>query len=122
VVDDHRIVRKGLIELLNSTWDICGEAEDGTEAVEKVLELHPDLVIMDLVMPHITGTAATRAIRKLRPKTKIVFLSMHSSETVGELSMLAGADAYLTKGCSTELLKRTIAKLLDPLLADAATA
>jgi DNA-binding NarL/FixJ family response regulator len=112
LVDDHQLIRKAIGCLLESDFEICGEAENGKEAVEKAQELKPDLVLLDLSMPVVSGTEAARAIRKLMPKTKIVFLSMHESETIAELSRLAGADASLSKGCSPEELKQTIAVVL----------
>jgi CheY-like chemotaxis protein len=65
VVDDHEVIRRGLRSLLTSRpeWEICGEAADGQAAVEKVGSLRPDLVLMDVTMPVLTGTEATRLIR-----------------------------------------------------------
>ena len=112
IVDDHQLVRKGIGFLLDGQWDICGEAENGQEAVLKVGELKPDVVILDLSMPIMGGTAAARHIRRVSPATKIVFLSMHESETVVELTRLAGADACLTKRCTPQELNRAIATVL----------
>jgi DNA-binding NarL/FixJ family response regulator len=112
IVDDHELVRKGISFLLNGNWDICGEAENGQDAVLKVSELKPDLVLLDLSMPIMGGTAAARQIRRVSPATKIVFLSMHESETVVELTRLAGADACLSKRCSPQDLNRAIATVL----------
>lgn len=112
LVDDHEIVRRGLATLLAPHWDVCGEAGDGIEAVCKVMELRPDLVILDLSMPGMGGTAVARRIRSLVPSTKIIFLSMHDSETVVELTRLAGADACVSKHCSASELQRTISGVL----------
>ena len=112
IVDDHPLVRQGIASLLQGSWDICGEAGDGREAIGKVLELKPDLVLLDLRMPVMGGTAAARQIRRLSPSTKIVFLSMHDSETVVELARLAGADACLSKRCVTADLRKVIAAVL----------
>lgn len=114
LVDDHKLVRKGIGCLLDSDWEICGEAANGAEAIQKVRELKPDLVLLDLGMPIMGGTTAAREIRRIAPETKIVFLSMHESETIAELGKLVHIDAYLTKGCSPESLKKTIADLLNP--------
>ncbi|MGA9939243.1 MAG: response regulator transcription factor [Candidatus Acidiferrales bacterium] len=115
VVDDHEVVRAGLTKLLQDSWDICGEAENGLEAVDKVLELKPDVVVLDLSMPLMGGTAAARQIRRLSPATKIVVLSMHDSETVVELSRLIGADACVSKrSAATELHKAITAVLKKP--------
>ena len=113
LVDDHEIVREGIATLLRDRWDVCGQARNGLEAIEKVLELGPDLVILDLSMPIMGGTAAARQIRRLSPKTKIVFLSMHESETVVELTRLAGADACVSKRCAASDLHKAIAAVLQ---------
>jgi DNA-binding NarL/FixJ family response regulator len=72
------------------------------------------VVVLDLRMPVMGGTEAAREIRRLSPATKIVFLSMHDSETIVELARLAGADACLSKRCATEELHKTIAAVLKP--------
>jgi len=115
LVDDHEIVRAGLASLLQDSWDICGEARNGQEAVDKVLELKPDVVVLDLSMPVMGGTAAARQIRRLSPSTKIVILSMHDTESVVELSRLVGADACVSKrSAATELRKAIAAVLREP--------
>ena len=101
--------------MLQGSWDICGEAGNGQEAVDKVLELKPDVVVLDLSMPIMGGTAAARQIRLLSPATKIVLLSMHDSETVVELSRLIGADACVSKrSAAAELHKAITAVLREP--------
>jgi DNA-binding NarL/FixJ family response regulator len=112
IVDDHDLVRSGIASLLRNSWDICGEAGNGREAIDKVLDLKPDVVLLDLSMPVMGGTEAAREIRRLSPTTKIVFLSMHDSETVMELARLAGADACLNKRCATEELNTAITAVL----------
>ena len=112
VVDDHEVVRLGIVGLLKDTWDICGQAANGLEAIEKVRELQPDLVLMDLRMPVMGGTEATRQIRAMSPKTKIVLLSMYESESVVELARLMGADACLSKRCASTDLRKAIAAVL----------
>lgn len=113
IVDDHKIVRAGIASLLKDSWDICGEAENGKEAVDKVLELKPDLVLLDLSMPVMGGTEAARQIRRLSPATKIIFLSMHDSETTIKLEMMVGADGYLSKSCTPAQLHQVIAGALN---------
>ncbi len=113
LVDDHELVRTGIASLLEADWEICGQAVNGADAINKVRQLKPDLVLLDLGMPILGGTAAAREIRKIAPEIKIIFLSMHESETIGALSKLVHVDAYLTKGCSPEKLKQTIRGLLD---------
>lgn len=108
-------MRAGLARLLQDSWDICGEAANGREAVDMVLELKPDLVVLDLSMPVMGGTAAAREIRSLSPATKIVLLSMHDTESVVELSRLVGADACVSKrSAANELRKAITAVLKEP--------
>jgi DNA-binding NarL/FixJ family response regulator len=113
LVDDHELIRKGIRSLLSSDWDVCGEAANGAEAIDKVHTLKPDLVLLDLGMPVMGGTAAARAIRKIAPEIKIVLLSMHGSESMEQLEKLVHIDGYLSKGCSPETLKQTIQSLLN---------
>ncbi|HWF39922.1 MAG TPA: response regulator transcription factor [Candidatus Acidoferrales bacterium] len=115
LVDDHELVRDGIACLLENEpeLEICGQAANGQEAIQKVSELKPDLVLLDLGMPIMGGTQAARQIRKLAPDIKIVFLSMHDSDTIEQLSKLIEVDAYLTKGCSREKLKKTIRSVLS---------
>jgi DNA-binding NarL/FixJ family response regulator len=115
LVDDHEVVRAGLATLLQDSWDICGEAANGLEAIDKVLALKPDVVVLDLSMPVMGGTAAARQIRLLSPATKIVLLSMHDTEAVVQLSRLVGADACVSKrSAATELRKAIAAVLREP--------
>ena len=112
IVDDHEIVRSGLAALLETRWDICGEAGDGIEAIEKVRELKPDLVLLDLSMPVMSGTAALKAIRATSRQVKILVLSIHDSEVVVKLAETIGADGFVSKRSSGEHLKEVIAVLL----------
>lgn len=115
VVDDHQVMRKGVRALLDNdpAWDVCGEAENGRQAIEKVHELHPDLVILDLTMPEMNGLEAARQIRQISPATKIVIFSMHESPQVRKEARDAGADAFVSKSSLAEVLTGTAKKLLD---------
>jgi len=113
LVDDHQILRTGLRQILGGQWEICGEAENGQEAVEKALSLKPDLIVMDISMPVVNGLEATKQIRHLGLPTKIAILSMHDSDQVAKQAEKAGADAFLTKTCSPNELVNRIAGLLD---------
>jgi DNA-binding NarL/FixJ family response regulator len=114
LADDHELIRKGLRALVevNKEWLVCGEASNGEEAVERVLELKPDLVILDVTMPVMNGLQAARKIRSLAPRVKILILSMHDSPQLATEALRLGADAYLIKSGPQAQLLETIAALL----------
>jgi DNA-binding NarL/FixJ family response regulator len=95
----------------NPRWIICGEAQNGKEAIGKVLELKPDLVILDISMPELNGIDAAREIRKIAPTVKIVILTMHQSSQLESAARHAGSDEILHKGKATESLIRTVDRL-----------
>jgi len=99
IADDHEVMRRGMRGLLEShdEWAICGEAFEGKEVVAKSRELRPDLIIMDINMPGLTGIAAAQQIRRENPLAKILFFSVHeSAQTVREV-ISAGAQGYVAK-------------------------
>ncbi|MGA8571167.1 MAG: response regulator [Desulfobaccales bacterium] len=99
LADDHAIVRQGLAKVLESGGNlrVVGEARDGREAVSKAYQLKPNIVLMDISMPILNGIEATRQIKKLCRKTKVIILSMHSHDRfIGELLRI-GASGYLVK-------------------------
>jgi DNA-binding NarL/FixJ family response regulator len=108
LADDHTIVRQGLAKLLEGepNFRVVGEAENGREAVKRVAELHPNVVIMDITMPLLNGIEATRQIKQVCPETKIIILSMHSHDIyISELFSL-GASGYLLKNSTgTDIIK-----------------
>ena len=99
IADDHEIVRRGLRSLLEGQagWQVVGEAITGREAVERVAQLKPDVVVMDISMPEMNGLEATRQILKSLPKTEILILTMHESEQVVREVLEAGARGYVLK-------------------------
>jgi len=99
IADDHAIVRDGLRYLLEAQGDIkvVGEAATGREALKKVNELKPDIVIMDIVMAELNGIEATEQICKYHPHTRVIMLSMRSSTEPILRSLKAGASGYLLK-------------------------
>jgi DNA-binding NarL/FixJ family response regulator len=99
VADDHEVVRRGLCALLQAQpdWEICGEAGDGREALEKTQKLKPDVVILDIGMPSLNGLEATRQILKVMPQTKVLILTLHDSDQVVREVLNAGARGFLLK-------------------------
>jgi DNA-binding NarL/FixJ family response regulator len=99
VADDHEIVRRGVKALLEarSGWEVCDEAVDGREAVEKAVRSRPDVVILDIGMPGLNGLEAARRIRKEAPGSQILILTMHDSEQVVQEMLAAGARGYVLK-------------------------
>jgi DNA-binding NarL/FixJ family response regulator len=107
IADDHEAVRKGVCSILGSRKDleVCGEAEDGRDAIEKARELKPDVVILDITMPVLSGFEAAREIRKTM-SVPILILSMHESNQLIEEARKIGVQGYVTKteAASTLLL------------------
>jgi DNA-binding NarL/FixJ family response regulator len=99
IADDHEVVRKGLSVLLQAEagWEICGEAADGREATEKVRELKPDVIILDIGMPGLNGLEATRQIMKDDPRARVLILTLHDSDQVVREVLNAGARGFLLK-------------------------
>jgi DNA-binding NarL/FixJ family response regulator len=99
VADDHEVVRRGLCALLQAQpdWEICGEAGDGRDALEKTQKLKPDVVILDIGMPSLNGLEATRQILKVMPQTKVLILTLHDSDQVVREVLNAGARGFLLK-------------------------
>ncbi len=99
VVDDHALMRDGIRALIGLHDDIemVGEASEGKEAIEKVRELVPDVVVMDIAMPGLDGLEATRRIRKEIPKVKVLVLTQHDNKEYILSSIKAGAAGYVPK-------------------------
>jgi two-component system response regulator NreC len=108
IADDHAIVREGLRQLLNSQRDmeVAGEAQDGREALEKAKSLRPDVTLLDIAMPGLSGLEAVRLIKEAVPDTQIVVLSMHEKEAYVHQAFTSGALAYVLKASpSTDVLE-----------------
>jgi DNA-binding NarL/FixJ family response regulator len=99
VADDHEVVRKGFRAILEAERDceVVGEAGDGRRAVEMARELRPDIVVLDVSMPHLNGLEAARQILKSRPQTKILILTMHESDSLIREVLDTGARGYILK-------------------------
>lgn len=110
IADDHEIFRRGLKSLLESRpgWQICGEASDGLDAVKQVLQLEPDVLVLDVSMPGLNGLDATRRIMLERPEARVVILSQHEPSFLETSALEAGAKVYLTKTDVGQKLIRAI--------------
>lgn len=99
LADDHHVVRLGLRHLLckHEGWTVCGEASNGRQAVDMAVELHPNVVILDLNMPEINGVEAARQIRQQVPESAIMIYTMDESEEVVREVLTAGARGIVLK-------------------------
>ncbi len=107
LADDHTIVRQGLVGILKASEDVdvVGEAADGAEAVEKAVKLKPDVVVLDVSMPHLNGIEAARRIHEALPSTRVLVLTMHDDEEYVLRMVRAGASGYLLKdSAASELI------------------
>jgi len=106
IADDNDVVRRGVVRLLSETgWNVCGEARDGLEALQKARELLPDVILLDFSMPGMNGLEAARLLRQELPEAKILMLSQHDPIQLLPSVVEAGGDACLDKSrLSTDLL------------------
>jgi DNA-binding NarL/FixJ family response regulator len=99
IADDHPVVRRGLRMLLeiHPGWRICGEAGSGSEAIRRVMQFRPNLVLLDISMPDMNGLEATKEIHRASPQTKVLILTMHYSQEFIQAAVKAGASGYVLK-------------------------
>jgi len=110
LADDHRVIREGLRALLEQQEDfrVVGEASNGHDAVRLALGLKPQVIIMDVAMPDLSGIEACSQVRAEAPEIKVVALSMHSDTRFVQSMLAAGASQYLLKDCPFEELATAI--------------
>lgn len=110
LADDHALFRAGLRALLHSLQGIqvVGEAGNGHEVIQLVERERPDLVLMDIAIPELTGLEATARITKVLPKVRIIILSMHANEEYVRQALHAGASGYLMKGAEPSELELAV--------------
>lgn len=115
IADDHEAVRRSLRSVLSldGQWEICGEAKDGNEALQQVLTLQPDLVILDYLMPGKNGLEVACEIRLQAPSTKIVVLSMMDTPQLQGAAQLIGVDAFVAKAAGNTDLLETVKHILE---------
>ncbi len=114
LVDDHPVVRRGMASVLsqNQQLRVVAEAADGVEAVSKARELRPDLILMDVDMPHMNGLAATETLRKEQPDTKILILSMLGNSEYVLRIIESGAKGYVLKESPPEEVLHAVETVL----------
>ena|ERR1700676_2365230 len=116
IVDDHEVLREGLKSLLAKTrpdWDICGEGTDGEQAIQLAQDLKPDLVILDISMPRMSGLEASIRMQKLGLNIPILIFTTHQSERLETEVRKAGARGYVLKSQAA----RNLVQAVDALLA-----
>jgi len=116
VVDDSAVIRHALCEVFTSESDfcVCGEAENGREAIEMAQALQPDLIVIDLSMPIMNGIDAVRALKRLMPAVPVIMFTMYSDVLSEEEARSAGVSAMFSKSEHASVLLRTARALLYP--------
>jgi len=112
LADDHKIVLEGLKGLLAEDFDVVGTVEDGRALLEKVQELCPDVIVVDVAMPLLNGIDAVKQIKKLGLETKVVFLTMHHDAMYAKEAFDAGALGFVLKHSAPSELKKAIEEAL----------
>ncbi|MGC1645687.1 MAG: response regulator transcription factor, partial [Candidatus Sulfotelmatobacter sp.] len=126
IVDDHEVVRRGVRALLAEkiNCDVCGEAVDGQDAIEKARELKPDIVVMDVSMPRLNGLETTRLIRSTLPDVEVLILSQHEAPEMARQALKAGARGYVVKSSIAKDLVSAVSRVssgeyfFDPAILD----
>lgn len=115
VADDHEIVRRGLVSLLKAHpgWEVCAEAQDGRQAVEKAKDLKPDVVILDIGMPNLNGLEATRQMLLDNPQSKILILTITDADEIVRAVLDAGARGFVLKSDAVRDLLAAVEALLS---------
>ncbi len=114
IADDHEIVRQGIRRVLEvkPEWEICGEASNGQEAVRMAQELSPDIIIMDVTMPVMSGFEAADEISRLPLGSRVLFFTMHDSGSMAGSVRKSGAHGYVVKSRAAQDLVQALERLL----------
>ena len=114
VADDHEAFRQGFVEFLRKHYDVevIGEAKDGIEAITLTQSLHPDLVLIDMSMPRLSGIEAAQQIRAAFPELKVVFVTIHEEETYQAMVEFIHADGFVRKSFLKEDLKKVLKRVI----------
>jgi DNA-binding NarL/FixJ family response regulator len=119
IVDDNPFIREALCEFFTreADFEVCGQAEDGREAIEKAQQLHPDLIVTDLSMPVMNGLEETRVLKGLMPAVPVIIYTAHSNPFVEKEARSAGASAIISKSEAVAVLINKARSLLDQIAA-----
>src|ERR1700719_230568 len=114
IVDDHEVVRQGIRTILRARpqWEVCGEAVNGKDAIEKATALDPDVIIMDITMLEMSGIEATREITKLKLRAAVLVFTMHESKNLAATVQEAGARGFVLKSHAARDLLDALEALL----------
>jgi DNA-binding NarL/FixJ family response regulator len=115
IVDDHEIVREGVRTLVSKSrpeWQICGEASSGEQAIQAVKVSKPDVALLDITMPGMSGLEAASQINKLNPGCRVLIFTMHESQAFSAEALKIGARGYVLKSQAARDLVRAIDRLL----------
>jgi len=111
--DDHTLVLDGFRKLLEDQCEIVGVAEDGRTLVRMAQELGPDIVTLDISMPHLNGVDAAKKLKKILPRTKLIFVTMHADPAYVNEAFKAGASGYLLKRSAGSELRQAIQSVME---------
>jgi len=116
IADDSLFIREALCNLFEreQDFDVCGEAENGKDAVEKAQELHPDLILLDLSMPVMNGLDATRVLKRVMPEVPVIMFSAYSDSSTEKEARSAGVSALVSKFEHTSVLLGKARRALEP--------
>ena len=118
LVDDHSVLRQGMRRTFEEEgYEVVAEAGDGNEAIRLAAQLRPDVIVMDVTMPGMTGVEATKRICEANPEQRIIMLTMHVDQSVMNDALKAGAVGYITKDCTTDEILDIVKQAADPDLA-----
>jgi DNA-binding NarL/FixJ family response regulator len=115
IADDHAIVREGLCEAFEAreAWTVCGQAETGPQAVRMARELAPDVLVLDISLPELSGVLVAREVRRVSQHTEVLIFTMHDSEQLVREALSAGARGYVLKSAPTSDVLRGVEALLQ---------
>jgi len=113
LADDHRMVAEGLKSLFSAEFELIGVVEDGRALIEATKKLHPDVIVADITMPQLNGLDALVQLKKLNPRVKVVFLTMHQEVAYARRALEAGAAGFVLKHSAPAELVTAIRAALE---------